>query len=141
MHTKLALRTRTQVHDLAQPLTFSKNVNTRRDSWTEISNRCVSPTNEDTEKEETGKNVIEEEAAVYSSVIRLLGGGYMRSLMKDIRVKWNRSAQYENDDESAFVLTPPPKQTRRSSRTVEKEEDEWGDFSAAVEVSKKREEE
>ena len=129
------------IHDLAQPLTFPENVNTRRDSWTEISNRCVSPTNEDTENEETGKNEIEEEAAVYSSVIRLLGGGYMRSLMKDIRVKWNRSAQYENDDESAFVLTPPPKQTRRSSRTVEKEEDEWGDFSAAVDVSKKREEE
>eukprot|EP00938_MAST-03A_sp_MAST-3A-sp1_P001634 g1634.t1 len=129
------------VHDLAQPLTFPKNINTRRDSWTEISNRCVSPTNQDTENEETGKNVIEEEAAVYSSVIRLLGGGYMRSLMKDIRVKWNRSAQYENDDESAFVLTPPPKQTKRSSsRIVEKEEDEWGDFSAAIEVvsTKKR---
>ena len=119
------------VHDLAQPLTFPKNINTRRDSWTEISNRCMSPTSEKWEKKSM------DEVAVYAAVIRLLGGGYMRSLMRNIRVKWNQNVR-DNDgldnDEITFALTPPKKAValKRSSkrRTSENEEgDAWGDFS------------
>jgi len=142
------------LHDLAKPFTFPKNVNTRRDSWTD---RCVSPIRE-VLKERKDEEFDDE--PVYEAVICLLGGT-LRSLRRGVRVKWSRSAQLKNDeidDENMFVLTPPPNTLKRGSSRVsscdedenvmttstccekkkeeeEEEEEQWGDFSAMT-VSK-----
>ncbi len=100
------------VESLERPITFSSDVNTRRDSWSKISDRCVSASRE---QENQNEDLESDDSPVYSAVLNLLGGSILRGLRGRVRVKWGTRSEFMNEDLDMMILTPPPKMKRITS--------------------------